>query len=244
MRRREFIGSLAAAAGLGSGLAAGQTTPPIAAPRRWKGRPESRVKRWDIITVGNLSRNQYWGEGNDRAMRPVLCTSTLITGDGFALLVDPSIKDAAEMAREFDRRTGKKLDTVTHCFVTHEHNDHWPGLENFPQAKWLAAPGVADALNQPGRLTKHVEGIEGRLFDAIDVVPTPGHTVSHHALRFDCDGRSIVTAGDAIATLDFFRERRGFFNSVDFDQAARTMDKLAALADIIVPGHDNYFVVD
>ena len=32
-------------------------------------------------------------------------------------------------------------------------------------------------------------------------------------------------------------------NAVDFEQSARTMDKLAAIADIIVPGHDNYFLV-
>ena len=245
MRRREFIGSMVmAAAGLGGGLVMGQTAPPVDAARRWKGRADSKVNRWDVITVGNLSRNRYWGEGNDAAVRPVLCTSTLVVGDGFALLVDPSMRDAAEMARELDRRTGKKPDIVTACFVTHEHGDHWAGLANFPQAKWLAAPGVADELNRTARLTKHVEGVEGRLFDAIDIVPTPGHTVSHHALRFDCDGRSIVTAGDAIATHDFFRDRRGFFNSVDFDQAARSMDKLAALADIIVPGHDNYFLAD
>jgi glyoxylase-like metal-dependent hydrolase (beta-lactamase superfamily II) len=243
MRRRDFIGSVVAAAGVGGGLAVGQTTPPPGAPRRWKGRGESRVKRWDVITVGNLSRNQYWGEGNERAMRQVLCTSTLVLGDGFALLVDPPIRDAAEMAREFDRRTGKKLDYVTACFITHEHGDHWAGLANFPQARWLAAPGVADELNRTARLSKRVEGVEGRLFDAVDVVATPGHTVSHHALRFDCDGRSIVTAGDAVATLDFFRDRRGFFNSVDFDQAARSMDRLAAIADVIVPGHDNYFLV-
>ena len=52
-----------------------------------------------------------------------------------------------------------------------------------------------------------------------------------------------LTAGDAVATRDFFRDRRGFYNAVDFEQSARTMDKLAAIADIIVPGHDNYFLV-
>jgi glyoxylase-like metal-dependent hydrolase (beta-lactamase superfamily II) len=177
-------------------------------------------------------------------VRPVVATCTRVVGDGFALLVEPGVKEAAEMTREFDRRTGKKLDIVTACFITHEHGDHWAGLEHFPRARWLAAPGVADELDRTAGLSRHVEGVEGRLFDAIDVVPTPGHTTSHHALRFDCDGRSIVTAGDAVATLDFFRDRRGFFNSVDFEQAARSMDRLASIADIIVPGHDNYFLVD
>ena len=243
MQRREFIRSIVAVA-LGGGVATGQTAPLGDAARRWKGRADSKVKRWDVITVGNLSRNRYWGEGDDKAMRSVLCTCTLIVGEEFALLVDPSVKDAAEMARELDRRTGKKPDSITACFVTHEHGDHWAGIENFPKAKWLAAPGVADVLNRTARLSKQFEGVQGRLLDAIDVVATPGHTANHHALRFDCDGRSIVTAGDAVATHDFFRNRQGFYNSVDFAQASQSMDKLAFIADIIVPGHDNYFLVE
>lgn len=244
MRRREFVSSMVAAAALGDAYAAGQTAPMANAAGRWKGRADSKIKRWDIVTVGNLSRNRYWGESDATAMRSVLCTCTIIVGEAFALLVDPSVKDAGEMARELDRRTGMKPDAITACFVTHEHGDHWAGLEGFSKAKWLAAPQVADALNRTAGLSRRIEGVEGRLFAAIDVVATPGHTASHHALRFDCDGRSIVTAGDAVATHDFFRDRRGFYNSVDFNQAAASMNKLASIADIIVPGHDNYFLVD
>lgn len=76
------------------------------------------------------------------------------------------------------------------------------------------------------------------------MIPTPGHTNTHHSLHFDRDGLSIVIAGDSVATRDFFRERLGYFNAVDFELSARTMDKLAAMADIIVPGHDNHFLVD
>ena len=244
MRRREFIQSWAVAAGLGASSTAAQTAPSTDTARRWKGRADSKVKRWDVITVGNLSRNRYWGEADTTAVRPVLCTCTLVVGEGFALLVDPSVKDPAEMARELDRRTGRKPESITHCFITHEHGDHWPGLANFLQAKWWAAPAVAEALNRTARLVKQIEGVQGRVLDAIDIVATPGHTASHHALRFDCDARSIATAGDAVATYDFFRDRRGFYNSVDFNEAAGSMDKLASLADIVVPGHDNYFLVD
>ncbi len=244
MRRREFIVSTVVAAGVGCGSAAAQTATSADSARRWKGCADSNVKRWDVITVGNLSRNRYWGEPDNAAVRSVLCTSTLIVGDGFALLVDPSMQDAAAMARELDRRAGKKPDSITACFVTHEHGDHWAGLESFSKAKWLAAPGVADMLNRTAQLSKQIESVESRLLDAVDIIATPGHTAHHHALRFDCEGRSIVTAGDAVATLDFFRDRHGFYNSVDFDQAKRSMDKLAEIADIIVPGHDNYFVVD
>lgn len=61
------------------------------------------------------------------------------------------------------------------------------------------------------------------------------------SLRFDCKGHSVAVVGDAVATADFWRERRGYFNCVDFALSAKSMDKIATLADLVVPGHDNYF---
>ena len=43
--------------------------------------------RWDVLTIGHLSRNRYWGEADDRAYREPLCTSTLIRT---AALIRPS----------------------------------------------------------------------------------------------------------------------------------------------------------
>lgn len=231
-----LVGTLAA-----TGMSVAETTPSL---RPSKGKATSKVKRWDVITVGNLSRNQYWGEPNDKAVRKVLCTCTLISGDGFRLLVDPSEADAADMARELDRRTGLKLKDITAVFVTHDHSDHWPGLAHFPEARWMAGPGAADLLNKSGKLARLVEPVTGQLFESIEVLPTPGHTPSHHSLRFDCDGLSVIAAGDAIATHDFFRDRKNFYNAADPKQGVATMNKIAELADLIIPGHDNYFVSD
>jgi glyoxylase-like metal-dependent hydrolase (beta-lactamase superfamily II) len=212
--------------------------------RSSKGNANSKVKRWDVITVGNLSRNQYWGEPSDKAVRKVLCTCTLISGDGFRLLVDPSETDAADMARELDRRTGLKLKDITAVFITHDHSDHWCGLAHFPDARWMASAGAAEILNKSGKLARTVEPVTGKLFESIEVLPTPGHTPSHHSLRFDCDGLSVIAAGDAIATHDFFRDRQNFYNAVDPKQGVATMNRIAELADLIIPGHDNYFVSD
>jgi glyoxylase-like metal-dependent hydrolase (beta-lactamase superfamily II) len=209
---------------------------------RWKGQRNSKVKRWDIVTIGNLSRNRYWGESDAQGVRSAICTCTVIQGDGFRLIVDPSLAKAEEMTAELDRRTGLKLRDIDTVFVTHEHGDHWVGLAHFAEARWLAAPEVAAALNKTNKLPKPVEAATGRLFDAVAILATPGHTMSHHSLRFDCEGRSVVIAGDAVATRDFWRERRGYFNCVDFDLSARSMDKIAGLADLVVPGHDNFIL--
>jgi glyoxylase-like metal-dependent hydrolase (beta-lactamase superfamily II) len=233
-----LLGTLAATGHVASAEPAAGAVP----SSRWKGKRNSKVKRWDVVTIGNLSRNRYWGESDAQGVRSAICTCTVVQGEGFRLIVDPSLSNADEMAKELDRRTGLKPRDITAVFVTHEHGDHWFGLAHFAEAKWLAAPDVAAALNKTNKLPKAVEAATGRLFDAVDIVPTPGHTLSHHSLRFDGEGMSVVIAGDAVATRDFWRERRGYFNCVDFDLSARSMDQIAGLADMVVPGHDNFFL--
>ena len=102
---------------------------------------------------------------------------------------------------------------------------------------------MAEILNRGLAFARKVEAAPKTMFGAVEVLPTPGHTQSHHSLRFQCEGRWVVAAGDAVATRDFWRERRSYYNAVDPALAARTIDSLANLDSIIVPGHDNYFAV-
>ena len=201
------------------------------------------VERWDVITIGNLSRNRYWGESDEKGLRGAICTCTLVRGEGYCLLADPSLEDAEQMAVELDRRTGVKVRDVNAVFVTHEHGDHHYGLRHFTEANWVAAPEVATKINESGGYAKKVEGVTGRLFDAVEVIPTPGHTREHHSLLLGCDRLRVVIAGDAVMTRDFWEHRQGYFNSVDFEEAARTIEGLEGRADIVVPGHDNSFLV-
>jgi len=201
------------------------------------------IERWDVITIGNLSRNRYWGEGDEVRLRDAWCTCTLIRGEGFRLLVDPSLKDPEAMAKELDRRTGLKPEAIDAVFITHDHGDHHWGLETFRDARWWAGAEVAAKINQANDYSKKVEPAAARFFDSIEMIPTPGHTMEHRSLRFECSGQRVVVAGDAVMTRDFFARRQGYFNSVDFAQAARTIEQIGRMADVVVPGHDNYFLV-
>lgn len=207
-----------------------------------KGKQKSKVNQWDIITIGNLGRNRYWGESEEISHRDTICTSTLISGEGFRMLVDPSIADATKMANELNRRTGLKPTDITTVFLTHEHPDHFFGIENFTGAKWIAAPQVAEIINKSGKLSRKVEGCSEILFDTVKVFPTPGHTLAHHSLVFDCNGLRIVIAADSVMTKDFFRDKMGYFRSVDLKLSTETINKIIDIADIIVPGHDNYIL--
>ena len=146
------------------------------------------------------------------------------------------------MFEELNRRTGltpEKNDTV---FITHQHSVHIAGLKHFENAKWLAASTVASGINKTGILKMRIEPSENILFKTIEVLPSPGHTDDHHILRFDCQGMSVVIVEDSVPTNDFLKEKRRYYNAVDFDQSRKTMEHIESIADIIVPGHDNMFI--
>ena len=199
--------------------------------------------RWHVITIGNLSRNRYWGESDAKPLRSAICTCTLIGGDGFQLLVDPSLANKDEMAKELDRRTGRKLDDVTAVFVTHEHPDHYAGLEHFTKAAWFAAPPIAQMLNRAKTFARKLESAPAKLFDAVEVLATPGHSAGHHSLRFalrrpprgSCRRRrhdqGFLPRADRL--LRFQRRGPGFKDHRNARPNGR----------YYFPGHDNYFYV-
>lgn len=211
---------------------------------RKKGKNNSDVIHWDIITIGNLSRNRYWGESEERSLHSVICTTTVIRLKHHNIIVDPSLKDSKEMAYELKRRTGLSLDDIDVVFVTHEHGDHHAGISNFPNAKWLASPIAAEIINRENDYIKKVEPAGTKIFDCLDVVPAPGHTPGTSGLRFDYNGLSIFVAGDAVATKDFWDDNRMYFKALDIEESLKTYKKIENMANIVIPGHDNYFYVD
>jgi cAMP phosphodiesterase len=146
--RRKFIYSAAGLSVISTfGFASAKQKKEI----KLKGKNSSLVKDWDIITIGNLSRNRYWGESDEKPLRSAICTCTVVSGENFHLLVDPSIKDATQMATELDRRTGLSIDEIDSVFITHQHDDHLFGLRHFEKARWYAGSEVAAALNKSGK---------------------------------------------------------------------------------------------
>lgn len=75
-------------------------------------------------------------------------TSTLITGDVQAVLVDTQYQESD--VREVIRRVNASGKTLTTIFITHGHFDHYFGLEmllaEFPDAQAVATPTVAEYI--------------------------------------------------------------------------------------------------
>jgi glyoxylase-like metal-dependent hydrolase (beta-lactamase superfamily II) len=204
--------------------------------------------RWDILTIGYLSRNKFWGESDKQAYRAPRCTCTLLRVNGQNIIVDPSCPPE-EMIMVLDQRTGLKSENIHTVFLTHFHGDHRFGIEAFPHARWyMGVREIADGLrslppDSPDRqILNRIEPIEGSLCPGIEIIDTPGHSMGHRSLVFNSEGMNVVLAGDAAMTRDFFFAGDYYFNTVDPDAAVKSIEAIADIADIVIPGHDNYFL--
>lgn len=209
-----------------------------------------RIDRYDIIVIGHLKWNVYFGESQKAPPRgdPSTCTSTMVRGrqaDGnpYVLVIDPTLRPTPEdYFFDINRRTGLSSADVTHCYVTHEHFDHQAGLNYFPQAAWLAAePVVQKLLDSPHIDGSRVRAVSGEFLPGVAVLPLPGHTPSLHGVAFEAEGLQCVVAGDGVVTRDHFANDTSAFEQ-DSALAAQTIQELKAIADIVVPGHDNLIV--
>jgi len=210
---------------------------------------------WDVIVMGHLKVNTYFGETYDAPPRgdPSTCTSVMVRGrepDGkpYVLIIDPTVRLCAEdYYFDINRRTGLHYEDVTHCFVTHHHLDHYEALAYFPNAVWMAANPVAAIIRSDGVKidASPIQGVSGEFLPGVAAVPLPGHTETLHGVAFSCGGKKILVAGDAVMSRHHFRDETTDFQP---DQemrkiAAQTIKSMKESFDVVVPGHDNTIAV-
>ena len=107
------------------------------------------------------------------------------------------------------------------------------------------ARGAGDAGEIRRALPQHAKrffAAGAEIVTGIRVLPLPGHTPGLAGLLFASEDGMVAVAGDSVMTRDFFKDRRGYYNSADFAASARSIDLLMEKADIVVPGHGNYFL--
>lgn len=184
-------------------------------------------------------------------------TSTLITGDTQAVLVDTQYREAdvEEVIRRIEK-CGKDLTTI---FVTHGHFDHYFGLEmlltRYPHARAVATPSVAayiartigaeresaatflggkglDNTAIPESLVGRVLQLDDAVLHVIDLEQAdiaPTSIVHIPAI-------SAVIAGDAIYNgVNPFLAASG---PADWPQWVASVDRIAALnATTVIAGH-------
>ena len=194
-----------------------------------------------IINIGVLSQNKFWGE-TTRMREDISATCTLLEVDGHRLLVDPSPRREVLEKLLFDR-AGLHPDAIDLIYATHWHGDHLFGLGLFEHATWLMAEAGISEWRERAPEYRHLsdrfQPAEGALPDGIELFPAPGHTLALAALKAETPWGCLIIAGDAVMNREFLAAEEGYHNSVDFDQAAETIRRIKATADLVIPGHDN-----
>jgi glyoxylase-like metal-dependent hydrolase (beta-lactamase superfamily II) len=205
--------------------------------------------RIDIISIGTLSRNLLWQETSPR--RTGHSTTTLIQAGKRLIVVDPGLPAPALQAR-FNERVGGRLKDVTDVFLTHLSNDAVSGLELFEHAKWWCSEAERDALARRvdletgeaallRNLLKRLSAAPDKLAPAVDLFPLPGYTTGTCGLLVAAALSTTLITGPAVASLDHFLAGQVLPDVQLLDQAKESLTEVYEIADVIVPGYDNWF---
>ncbi|WP_447587423.1 MBL fold metallo-hydrolase [Microbacterium lacticum] len=201
-------------------------------------------------------------DGSPRQWSPI--TSTLISGDRDAVLVDPplTVPQAVAVA-DWVAASGRRLTAI---YSTHGHGDHWFGastiLERFPSAvHYATAPAIttmhALAAQREERWDVQFPGLIGDL--TVRAAPPPDGVIDlegHHLIpvdtgHTDTDGTTVlqvpsiglVVAGDVVYAGLHLSLREG--SADGFRSWLSALDAVEALTpEHIVCGHKNAVLDD
>lgn len=205
--------------------------------------------RIDIISIGTLARNLLWNESAPR--RTGHATTALIGAGKRSIVVNPGLPAPALQAR-FNERLGGKIEAVTDVFLTHIANDSLSGIELFEHAKWWCSEAEREALERRidresadakvlRELYKRLQPAPDKLAPGVDLFPLPGFTEGTCGLLVSAPLTTTLIAGPAVATLDHFLAGQVLPEVLDLDKAKASLAEVYEIADIVVPGYDNYF---
>ena len=216
--------------------------------------------RFDIISIGTLSRNRLWNEG--QPVRTPHSTTTLIRTGDRNILVDPGLPGPALAARLFER-TGMRPEQIDTVFLTNFRPAHRAGLSVLAHARVF----VHEFEQQANR--QHIEGLmsqapdedidrrllarelelveklqpaEDELAEHLDLFPLFGYTPGSTGLLINLPTTTVLLAGDAVPTQEHFLAGQVLPDAYDIKAAQDALREVYEIADVIIPGHDNVFV--
>jgi glyoxylase-like metal-dependent hydrolase (beta-lactamase superfamily II) len=216
--------------------------------------------RFDIISIGTLSRNRLWNETQD--VRTAHSTTTLIRSGNRTILVDPGLP-APALAARLHERTGLTPDRIDTVFLSNFRPDHRAALPLFRSAKVfiheLEQQAVGEHLQRLLEQSK-LEGVDtktlksefellnscqsapDKLADNIDLFPLAGYTPGNCGLLLSLPTSTVILASDAVPTQEHFLAGQVLPDCWDIKSAQESLREVYEIADLIIPGHDNIFI--
>ena len=155
---------------------------------------------------------------------------TMIINGRHKIIVDSGLLGEEEPLCKALAELGVKPEEIDCIVNTHSHPDHCGNNHLFSGAKVLTAK-EGDVI-APG----------------VWVLATPGHSMDSVSVVVETKTatlqmKTIVISGDALPTLGNFQKNVPPALHVDYDLAVASMQRILALADYVVPGHDFPFSI-
>ncbi|HEX2970856.1 MAG TPA: MBL fold metallo-hydrolase [Tepidisphaeraceae bacterium] len=215
--------------------------------------------RFDVISIGTLSRNRLWNE--QQPLRTPHATTTLIRTPKHHILVDPGLPAPALAAHLFER-TGLTPDKIDTVFLTNFRPAHRAGLDLFDRSRifiheveqqaaaqhldsLLASAPAEDLdrklIDRERRLLDKLQVAPDELDENVDLFPLFGYTPGGCGLLLALPTVTTLIAGDAVPTQDHFLAGQVLPDAYDLQAAQDSLREVYEIADFIVPGHDNLF---
>ena len=192
---------------------------------RLRFRGEDEMKGFEVIVLCNGFIRR-----DGKVVLEAHSSSTLVKSKGHIIVIDTSSSEYRPRIVERLREVGIDPEEVEIVINTHNHLDHRANNDLFPRARFISGP-----LGKGQDPTK--------LFPGIQLVGTPGHTPESISVFVEGEKRYAIV-GDAIPTQSNFIKWVIPAAHYDPDLALRSMERIAAFAEIIVPGHDAPFHAD
>lgn len=202
------------------------------------------VERLNEIIV--LNEGYSYMEQNDDSVMIANCTCTLIKSHDCNIIVDTMTPWDSDLLLQKLQDNCLTPDDITWVVSTHGHSDHLGNNNLFLKAKHI----VGTNISQRNRYFIHdFNSGPYWLSDTIDVVATPGHTLSCVSVLIRgsnlCPGL-VAIVGDLFERRDDITDGGLWLDAGSEDPIAqrRNRARMAATADFIVPGHGAMFAVD
>lgn len=166
---------------------------------------------------------------------------TLVKANGKNIIIDPGCNRKKLIAAL--KRNGLKTGDIDFVFLTHNHTDHTLLAGIFENAKVLNSEEIYDGDKQ----TAHGSVIPET---GIKIIKTPGHSPEHCSLVVPTEKGIYVVAGDVFwwtdeeeQKVDVEKPDAAHPENSGMKQLIESRKKILEIADYVVPGHGNVFMV-
>lgn len=179
---------------------------------------------------------------------------TLIEDGNENILVDTGSYGIREYLANFIKQVH-----IHKVFISHLHFDHCANINLFKDIPiYIHKDEIASLKKDDNDIFGDLYQFISESLDKLKVIPfsaedhlsentrikfTPGHTIGHSSLEINDQSKRIIVAGDAIETLQEYRNPNYEDEHFDKVQYKKSYELIKNNYNIIIPGHD-YIIED